>query len=771
MFKKTFTLCVTFILLFSTNIFPQYNNEISAGKAPWTNPQKQILPGVFLANPTTLGYAFYYSSGSILFRFNTGTPGITTPIGTAKPYFFGNGDFANPTGVWKFYTMNQYPSPYIVYEVDTATGNITNVGEITNIKSGHMPIDMEWDQTTNTMYLVSANNSLTETQFYSMYWPTKVLTWIGSPVTTPAAIIAGGFNAYGTYFGIDLMTDALWKVNKNTGAWTQIGPLGYSVNYGQDAGFDRSDYSKMLWCACGGTVGLYEVDTTTAAINLIGTFPYTQVIGAGFIPTNGPQIALTGVQNIQTLGPYTVTATATPYGAGITSVKIYYSRNSTALNDSITMTNAGGYNWSGNIPGGGGPATYNFYLWAKDALNRTAKAPANAPTTYYTFTSNAVDTVKPVIVHTPIGGTPKFAWPVVATATVTDNFGIDSAWVRWRINSTVNRQFRLTNTSGNTFSAVFNSVNADVNPGDTIYYRIIAQDRSANHNRDSSALYSFLIIPWQYICMGTGTVQMSSGSGTPFNTYWWGNRTQMLWTASELSLAGALQGNVLKIGFQIASNSTQVMNGFTIKMQNTSLTSLNGFILDNWTTVYFGSYTVPGTGWQLITLTTPFYWDGSSSLLTEICFSNTSYTTPTVVYGTTNPGKEYTEFHDTPNACTDYISPALSNARPNACFDIQSPSGSNNNNGIIPARYKLSQNYPNPFNPATRISFDIPKNGFVSLKIFDILGREVKLLVSEMKSAGSYSVDFDASGLPSGIYLYRLESNGFIDTKRMVLIK
>ena len=90
---------------------------------------------------------------------------------------------------------------------------------------------------------------------------------------------------------------------------------------------------------------------------------------------------------------------------------------------------------------------------------------------------------------------------------------------------------------------------------------------------------------------------------------------------------------------------------------------------------------------------------------------------------------------------------------------------------IISDNYDLYQNYPNPFNPVTRISYSIPKQGLVSLKIYDILGREVKELVNEIKSQGSYSVDFNASGLPSGVYLYRIKSEGFTETKRMLLIK
>jgi hypothetical protein len=81
------------------------------------------------------------------------------------------------------------------------------------------------------------------------------------------------------------------------------------------------------------------------------------------------------------------------------------------------------------------------------------------------------------------------------------------------------------------------------------------------------------------------------------------------------------------------------------------------------------------------------------------------------------------------------------------------------------------QNYPNPFNPTTKINFAIPKQGLVTLKVYDVLGREVANLVNEVKTAGNYIVDFDASYLASGVYFYKLEVNGFTDVKRMMLIK
>jgi hypothetical protein len=88
-----------------------------------------------------------------------------------------------------------------------------------------------------------------------------------------------------------------------------------------------------------------------------------------------------------------------------------------------------------------------------------------------------------------------------------------------------------------------------------------------------------------------------------------------------------------------------------------------------------------------------------------------------------------------------------------------------------PSAFALFQNYPNPFNPSTRIEFQVPTFGFVNLKVFDILGREVATLVNENLQAGNYKMNFDASGLSSGVYLYRMQAGDFVQTRRMMVIK
>ena len=104
-------------------------------------------------------------------------------------------------------------------------------------------------------------------------------------------------------------------------------------------------------------------------------------------------------------------------------------------------------------------------------------------------------------------------------------------------------------------------------------------------------------------------------------------------------------------------------------------------------------------------------------------------------------------------------------------YPIQGTTAIENNDIIIPQEFSLGQNYPNPFNPSTKISFTLPSSSNVSLKVFNTLGQEVSTLVNGNLQPGKYSVDFDASKLSSGVYFYKLTANGFIQIKKMLLIK
>lgn len=103
-------------------------------------------------------------------------------------------------------------------------------------------------------------------------------------------------------------------------------------------------------------------------------------------------------------------------------------------------------------------------------------------------------------------------------------------------------------------------------------------------------------------------------------------------------------------------------------------------------------------------------------------------------------------------------------------FHVDNTTGITGNTGVLHS-FELKQNYPNPFNPATEISFTLPENNFVTLKVYDMSGRLVKTLVNDFRTAGNYKVSFDGGGISSGIYFYKLESGQFTDVKKMILVK
>jgi hypothetical protein len=108
---------------------------------------------------------------------------------------------------------------------------------------------------------------------------------------------------------------------------------------------------------------------------------------------------------------------------------------------------------------------------------------------------------------------------------------------------------------------------------------------------------------------------------------------------------------------------------------------------------------------------------------------------------------------------------------PNQNFSLQQTVSVNQLSSIVPAKFNLYQNYPNPFNPFTKIKFDIQKSGNAKISIYNMQGKLVKEIVNQFVPEGSFEAAFDGKDLSSGIYYYRLEINGFFDTKKMMLVK
>ncbi len=384
--------------------------------------------------------------------------------------------------------------------------------------------------------------------------------------------------------------------------------------------------------------------------------------------------------------------------------------------------------------------------------------------------------------------------PVMEMGTVTVNDSAGNNNNRWDIGETVmlKIQFKNTGTSALTNGSgklIKNSAYVTLNTDSIVYGNIpaggsVIKQYSATSGTNTPAGHSAqffyrmngsprtpvldtfnVTIGQNIFIIGTGT----TSSTHPFYTGYADARQNILYTAAELTAAGMTASHITHIGFNVITRSSTPMNGFTVKMQNTSATTISGFTSSGWTTCYNGTYTVPSTGWQDIPLTQSFLWDGTSSLLIEICFDNSSAGTTSPVNSSTISNVNRVGYSSSISGCT--ISTSYTRTyRPNIRITSGTATGIIGQNEI-PVSYSLSQNYPNPFNPVTAINYAVPKQSLVTLRVYDILGREVAALVNEVKAPGYHTVDFNASNLGSGVYFYKLESGNFTDIKKMIVIK
>ena len=171
------------------------------------------------------------------------------------------------------------------------------------------------------------------------------------------------------------------------------------------------------------------------------------------------------------------------------------------------------------------------------------------------------------------------------------------------------------------------------------------------------------------VIIGTGTHNASY----PFYTYYHDSRTQMLYTATELNAAGSFPGAISSIAFDVVQVAPQLMNNFSIKIKQTTTSTLSGFETGGFTTVYSGAHSISSAGWNTFNFNTPIIWDGTSNILIDICFDNTSFTTNTSVKSSTASGKVWHKHNDGAAGCTFNTGSGVT-YRPNIKFIVSSPS-------------------------------------------------------------------------------------------------
>ena len=261
-------------------------------------------------------------------------------------------------------------------------------------------------------------------------------------------------------------------------------------------------------------------------------------------------------------GPFTVTSpnTAVNWNSSIQQTVTWNVANTTAspvscANVNIKLSVDGGntyaYTLISNTPNDG-----SQLVTLPGVNTSTARIRVEAAGNIFFDISNVNFTISntslPSISHTPISDQLKSAWPVSVNAAVSSIYPLDSVWVVWYRNTTANtKQFKLINTSGNNYSALFNSLNSDVAVGDRIYYKIFAQNNSAGHEKDSTAQFNFAIID-NRLCEGfTSTTFPPSGwAFEPSSTYW---------TRNTVSSYGIGSGSAKFDYWNAAAGTTEIL--------------------------------------------------------------------------------------------------------------------------------------------------------------------------------------------------------------------
>ncbi|MBT8377904.1 MAG: T9SS type A sorting domain-containing protein [Ignavibacteria bacterium] len=178
-----------------------------------------------------------------------------------------------------------------------------------------------------------------------------------------------------------------------------------------------------------------------------------------------------------------------------------------------------------------------------------------------------------------------------------------------------------------------------------------------------------------------------------------------------------------------------------------------------------------GSNWKLISVPGTGDILGITSVLNNWWFVRGSS-----IYQSTDDGSSWSMVHTAPSGTYNHLVSGNTNL-----WAVRSDGGisfydytagiEDETRNTIPESFSISQNYPNPFNPTSKIKYQIPELSFVTLKVYDVLGNEVATLVNEEKPTGTNEVEFNAEGLPSGIYFYQLKAGSFSETKKMILLK
>ncbi|MDF2453317.1 MAG: hypothetical protein K0S26_2821 [Bacteroidota bacterium] len=297
----------------------------------------------------------------------------------------------------------------------------------------------------------------------------------------------------------------------------------------------------------------------------------------------------------------------------------------------------------------------------------------------------------------------------------------------------------------------------------------------------------------------SNTLTIGNGTGTtttPYGTYYMDEKVQYIISKAELVSAGYSSVNkiIKSLAFNVATASTQMMNGFTIKLKHTTATSFSStsFLSNTGMTTVYSANTTASAGWKTHTFSTPFTYNGTDNLLVEICFDNSAYTTDSKVYysstGTYNT--LYLRSDVTAGGTCANTTGTRSYNRPNMRFVFSSTTNFmftqdneelayDNGSALrtIPKDNLIDfQLAPNPASTVLKVTYHVEtENANVAIKLYNIMGKLVAEFTPENNETGNNTFEINMSDnaeeLPSGVYLCSLSIDDEIQTKKFMLIK
>ncbi len=461
---------------------------------------------------------------------------------------------------------------------------------------------------------------------------------------------------------------------------------------------------------------------------------------------------------------------------------VIYSLDEFATFDSVALVYTGNGNvYSATLPSFGEGTMY-YYIKAANSFGQVSYLPLNAPQEYFEFTVGP-DTTPPAVQHTPITVVSYYGLPWQIKVNASDNIGIASVEIFYKINGGTLESFELTSSGDDIYTGYFPIDSNQVSVDDEVQYRVVVTDMASNPNivylPDAHGFYEFTV--GTFIAVEENFDENDGDfTQTQGGDWEWGEPNSAIGAHSEPNVWGTKLNGEYSDGPLLSSLQTVT---YTVYGPEPKLNFWHWYNIEEGydggnvkVSVNNGDFTIiePESGYDDDALSDgwgnpmggePAFTGESGGWIYETFdLSNMLHTGDEVVF-------RFDFGADQSITKTGWFIDDFS------LQDIGKIVVGIENENDLPKKFALEQNYPNPFNPTTTIKYSIPANAGVetqnlaSLRIYNILGEEIATLVNKKQSPGNYTVQFDASNLPSGVYFYTLRVGDFVATKKMILLK